>query len=122
MSDLQDVGQKIKKCFKWDRSPHSPHEFQFDAIIKAQLLRKDVLVHARRHWSGEDIHPFIAAGPHAHESAKGKVTFMVTLLIALQEEQVKTFQEKYKREATAVNSSHGGCTKEVIADICQGKW
>jgi len=52
--------------------------------IKAQLTREDVLVHAGT-GSGKTT---IAAGPHAHEKTKGMVTFMVSPLIALQEEQV----------------------------------
>ncbi|EDQ97987.1 uncharacterized protein LACBIDRAFT_296810 [Laccaria bicolor S238N-H82] len=80
LEDLKTLGQKIKECFKWN---HSPREFQLDTI-KAQLLRKDVLIHAGT-GSGKT---FVAAGPHAHEATKGMVTFMVSPLIALQEEQV----------------------------------
>jgi hypothetical protein len=29
--------------------------------------------------------------------------------------QVKTFREEFKLEAVAVNSAHGGCTKEIMA-------
>ena len=73
----------------------------------------------------------VAAGPHAHEATKGMVTFMVSPLLALQEEQViefgigkarkltkkkkvTTFQTEFGLSAVAVNSSHGGCKKEVM--------
>lgn len=79
--DLKTLGQTIKERFKWN---HSPREFQLDTI-KAQLLRKDVLIHAGT-GSGKT---FVAAGPHAHEATKGMVTFLVSPLIALQEEQVR---------------------------------
>ena len=78
--DLANFDQKLREKFKW---PHTPRKFQLDAIT-SQLLRKDVVVHAGT-GSGKTA---IAAGPHAHEKARGMVTFMVSPLIALQEEQV----------------------------------
>jgi superfamily II DNA helicase RecQ len=80
LSDLKDLTQKIKNCFKWE---HTPRKFQLDAI-KAQLLRKDVLIHAGT-GSGKTA---VAAGPYAHEATEGMVTFLVSPLISLQEEQV----------------------------------
>lgn len=77
---LENLGQKIKDKFRWE---HTPREFQIDAI-KAQLQKKDVLVHAGT-GAGKT---FIAAGPHALDVSKGMVTFMVSSLIALQTEQV----------------------------------
>jgi superfamily II DNA helicase RecQ len=84
LGDLKNFGQKIKDHFKWK---HTPREFQLEAI-SAQLLRKDVLIHAGT-GSGKT---FVAAGPHAHEATKGMVTFMVSPLIALQEEQVSSYK------------------------------
>jgi ATP-dependent helicase YprA (DUF1998 family) len=80
LADLKDLAQKIKAKFKWE---HTPRQFQLDAI-NAQLLRKDVLVHAGT-GSGKTT---IAAGPFAHEATEGMVTFLVSPLISLQEEQV----------------------------------
>lgn len=79
-NDLKDIAQKVKEKFKWD---HEPRPFQLDAIV-AQLKREDVLIHAGT-GSGKTA---VAAGPHAHEKMKGKVTFMISPLIALQNEQV----------------------------------
>lgn len=107
LKSLKDLGQKIKDHFKWK---HSPREFQVEAV-RAQLQRKDVLIHAGT-GSGKT---FVAAGPYAHEATRGKVTFMVSPLIALQDEQVETFKNEYGLKATAVNSMHGGCTKEIMA-------
>jgi superfamily II DNA helicase RecQ len=84
LDDLKNIGQKIKERFKWN---HSPRDFQLDAI-KAQLQRKDVLIHAGT-GSGKT---FVAAGPHAHEKTAGMVTFMISPLIALQEEQVRVLR------------------------------
>lgn len=80
LPNLKDLGQRIQHHFKWK---HTPKEFQLKAI-KSQLLRKDVLIHAGT-GSGKT---FVAAGPHAHEGTTGMVTFMVSPLIALQDEQV----------------------------------
>jgi ATP-dependent helicase YprA (DUF1998 family) len=79
-NDLKDIAQKVKEKFKWD---HEPRPFQLDAIV-AQLKREDVSIHAGT-GSGKTA---VAAGPHAHEKMKGKVTFMLSPLIALQNEQV----------------------------------
>ncbi|KAL1674687.1 P-loop containing nucleoside triphosphate hydrolase protein [Schizophyllum commune] len=89
---------------------YEPREFQTKAI-GAQLQRKDVLVHAGTGFGKTAI----AAGPHFHESAKGGVTLMISPLIALHDEQVETFQTEFKLTATAVNSSHGGCSREKLA-------
>ena len=78
--DLQYISQKIKEKFNWT---HKPRPFQETAVI-AQLTRKDVLIHAGT-GMGKTV---VAAGPHAHEATKGMVTFMVSPLLALQEEQV----------------------------------
>lgn len=79
--DLKNLGQKIKEKFHWK---HEPRAFQLDAIA-SQLKREDVLIHAGT-GSGKTA---IAAGPHAHEKMKGKVTFLISPLIALQDEQVR---------------------------------
>lgn len=50
----------------------------------------------------------IAAGPHALEEMKGKVTFLISPLIALQEEQAATFESEFHLSAVAINSTHGG--------------
>ena len=82
--DLEGLDEKIHENFKWT---HSPRESQLEAI-KAQLLRKDVLVHAGT-GSGKTT---IAAGPHALvDQSKGMVTLMVSPLLALQEEQVSRY-------------------------------
>lgn len=120
--DLESLDQIVKDTFQWE---HAPREFQIDAI-RAQLLRKGVLIHAGT-GSGKTA---VAAGPHAHPAAKGLVTFMVSPLIALQEEQVlyspykhsyllkltvskvDTFRDEFKLNAVAINSAHDGCSVE----------
>ncbi|KAF8869269.1 P-loop containing nucleoside triphosphate hydrolase protein [Infundibulicybe gibba] len=112
--DLDGFSIKIQEQFGWTGPPHT---FQYIAI-EAQLFRKDVLVHAGT-GSGKTA---IAAGPHVHWKSRGKVTLLVSPLIALQEEQVETFKTEFKLTAIAVNSSHGGCTTSLMNEICKGKW
>ncbi|KAF9058840.1 P-loop containing nucleoside triphosphate hydrolase protein [Rhodocollybia butyracea] len=76
------------------------------AATRAQLQRKDTLVHAHT-GAGKTA---IVAAPHAHPKSKGKVTFLVSPLIALQDEQAEAFRDEYHLSAIAINSSHGGLT------------
>ncbi|EGN93326.1 hypothetical protein SERLA73DRAFT_156505 [Serpula lacrymans var. lacrymans S7.3] len=39
---------------------------------------------------------------------------MVSPLLALHDEQVQTFQNEFKLDTVAVNSSHGGCRQEIL--------
>ncbi|KAJ7026664.1 P-loop containing nucleoside triphosphate hydrolase protein [Mycena alexandri] len=98
-------------------SPHRARQYQMDGI-EAQLQMRDVLVHAGTGMGKTTI----AAGPHAHPSSAGKVTLMISLLIALHDEQVETFQDEFKLKATAVNSSNGGCKVEVLQEIVRGDY
>ncbi|KAJ7302861.1 P-loop containing nucleoside triphosphate hydrolase protein [Mycena albidolilacea] len=80
----------------------------------------------------------VAAGPHAHKSSEGKVTSMISPLIALHDEQVNTnclaryterlmsskvdtFRDEFKLKAIAVNSSNGGCKPEILQEIVAGE-
>lgn len=78
--DVEGLARKIAEKWEWTTDLNF---FQVQAI-EAQLLGKDGVVHART-GSGKTA---IAAGPHVHEKSKGKVTIMVSPLIALQNEQV----------------------------------
>ncbi|KAJ7768939.1 P-loop containing nucleoside triphosphate hydrolase protein [Mycena metata] len=98
-------------------SPHRARQYQMDGI-EAQLQMRDVLVHAGTGMGKTTI----AAGPHAHPMSAGKVTLMISPLIALHDEQVETFRDEFKLKATAVNSSNGGCKVEVLQEIVQGDY
>lgn len=78
--ELEALEKAIGEQFGWQ---DGPKEHQMRAIL-AQLQGRDCLVHAGT-GSGKTG---IAAGPHVHPSSKGKVTIVVSPLIALQEEQV----------------------------------
>lgn len=55
--------------------------------IRAQLQHQDVIVHAGTGLGKTAI----AAGPHVHTRSKGKVTIMVSPLIALHDKMVSDF-------------------------------
>ncbi|KAJ7844625.1 hypothetical protein B0H14DRAFT_3455485 [Mycena olivaceomarginata] len=59
----------------------------------------------------------IAAGPHLLPSSQGKVTLMVSPLLSLHDEQVSRFRDEFGLKATAINSSNGGCTKDVMQKV-----
>ncbi|KDR71310.1 hypothetical protein GALMADRAFT_1345788 [Galerina marginata CBS 339.88] len=86
--------------------------------IIAQLKRQDVLIHAGTGMGKTAV----AAGPHAHPSAKGRVTIMVSPLIALHDEMVETFRDEFELSAVAVNSSNGGCSSDRLKQIVCGDW
>ncbi|KAJ7237511.1 P-loop containing nucleoside triphosphate hydrolase protein [Mycena rebaudengoi] len=71
--------------------------------MRAQKLKKDVLLHASTGAGKTGI----AAGPHLLPSSKGKVT---------------TFRDEFGLKATAINSTNGGCTKEIMEQVVSGEW
>ncbi|KAJ7437768.1 P-loop containing nucleoside triphosphate hydrolase protein [Mycena latifolia] len=113
-AQLAGLPEKMQAKFQWDHDLHS-HQL---LGIEAQLQMRDALVHAGT-GSGKIT---IAAGPHAHETSVGKVTLMISPLIALHDEQVETFREEFKLKAMAVNSSNGGCKTEVLEKIVRGEY
>ncbi|KAJ7258002.1 P-loop containing nucleoside triphosphate hydrolase protein [Mycena rebaudengoi] len=112
--DLRTLEDDIRARFQWE---HSARPHQLEGII-AQLQMRDALVHAGT-GAGKTM---IAAGPHAHKSSEGKITLMISPLIALHDEQVETFRDEFKLRATAVNSSNGGCKPEVLKEIVDGEY
>ena len=78
--NLHNLADRIKAGFKW---AHQPRDYQVEAV-RAQLHRKDILIHAGT-GSGKTA---CVAGPYALPETQGLVTLMVSPLIALQEEQI----------------------------------
>lgn len=79
--DLEGLDGKIEKQWGWKES--TLRAFQSQGI-HAQLLDKDAVVYAGTGFGKTAV----VAGPHVHPKSKGKVTIMVSPLIALQDEQV----------------------------------
>lgn len=92
--ELKGLDKAIGEQFGWEQGPR---EHQMRAI-NAQLQGLDAIVHAGT-GSGKTG---IAAGPHVHPSSKGKVTLMVSPLIALHDEQVSNITWLHKKEAYIV--------------------
>lgn len=88
---------------------HGAKEFQLQGIC-AQLEKTDVLIHAAM-GSGKTG---IAAAPHLLPSSKGKITIMVSPLLALQDEQVQTFKDEFNLCAIAINSNNSGCSSTIL--------
>lgn len=77
---VQKLSDEMKKQFKWDSNPR---EFQLQGV-RAQVEGVDMIIQAST-GSGKTA---IAAGPHVWAPCKGKVTIMVSPLLALEEEMV----------------------------------
>ncbi|KAK7013470.1 ATP-dependent DNA helicase Q-like 3 [Favolaschia claudopus] len=89
--------------------------------MEGQILGEEILLHAATGAGKTGI----AAGPHLLPSSRGKVTLMVSPLLSLHDEQVLTFRNEFGLKATAINSSNGGCTKEVLQilqKVVSGEW
>ncbi|KAF8973654.1 P-loop containing nucleoside triphosphate hydrolase protein [Flammula alnicola] len=106
--ELEKLPELIKTRFK--KWTNGAREFQL-SCMRAQVLKKDVLLQAAT-GSGKTG---IAAGPHLLPSSQGKVTLVVSPLIALEDEQVSTFQDEFGLKATAINAANGGCSPSVMA-------
>ncbi|KAI0732447.1 P-loop containing nucleoside triphosphate hydrolase protein [Fomitopsis betulina] len=64
----------------------------------------------------------IAAGVHLWPDGEQKVTIVVSPLLALEDEMVKTFKEQFDLEAVAISSEHGSCSPQVVKDILALKY
>lgn len=113
--ELDKLPGLVKATFK--KWTDGARDFQL-ACMRAQVLKQDVLLQAAT-GSGKTG---IAAGPHLLPSSKGKVTLVVSPLLALEDEQVATFQNEFGLNATAINATNGGCSASVMAEVVAGEW
>lgn len=79
--DVLALKDAMKKKFRWDNEPRL---FQLNAV-RAQLEGIDVVIQAPT-GAGKTA---IAAGPHVWPTMKGRITIMVSPLLALEVEMVK---------------------------------
>ncbi|TFY56011.1 hypothetical protein EVG20_g9099 [Dentipellis fragilis] len=112
-----DEVQALRDAMKQQLNGREPRDFQVD-LVQAQEERKDALCQAAT-GQGKTA---IAAGPYALAQNSERVTFMVSPLIGLQDEMVETFREDFNLSAVAVNSAHGGCSPQLMAEIVAGKY
>ncbi|KAI0071881.1 P-loop containing nucleoside triphosphate hydrolase protein, partial [Panus rudis PR-1116 ss-1] len=87
----------------WD---NEPHYFQLEGT-RAQLEGTDMIIQAPT-GCGKTA---VAAGPHVWPSSKGKITIVISPLLALEEEMVHTFARDFKLSAIAVHNKNGGCSR-----------
>lgn len=78
--DLNILEKRMKEEYGWDETPRS---FQL-AGVQAQLEGRDITIQAPT-GSGKTA---IAAGPHLWTTSQGKLTIVVSPLMALQDEMV----------------------------------
>ena len=79
---IAQLSAKMKATYRWSSEPRP---FQLECI-KAQVEGVDMIIRAPT-GSGKTA---VAAGPHLHESAAGKITIMIEPLLALQDEMVRS--------------------------------
>lgn len=101
-SDLKTLARKMMEKYGWESEPRP---FQL-AGVQAQLEGTDMIIQAPTGFGKTAI----AAGPHLWPSSKGKITLVISPLLALEEEMVETFRTDFGLQAIAVNSNNGGCS------------
>ncbi|KAJ7487291.1 P-loop containing nucleoside triphosphate hydrolase protein, partial [Mycena galericulata] len=112
--ELKLLPELVKKTYlKWT---NGATKCQLECM-GAQVIGQDTVLHAATGAGKTGI----AAGPHLLPSSKGKVTLLVSPLLSLHEEQVETFKNEFGLKAVAINSAHGGCTKEITESVVTGE-
>lgn len=93
--DVRQLAQRMRETYGWSEDPRP---FQL-AAVQAQLEGQDMIIQAAT-GAGKTA---IAAGPHLWESSKGKLTIVVSPLLVLEEEMVKTL---FKLHYELILTSH----------------
>ncbi|KAI0073144.1 P-loop containing nucleoside triphosphate hydrolase protein [Panus rudis PR-1116 ss-1] len=113
--DLKKLAHDMRRRFNWTADPR---EFQLEGT-RAQIEGVDIIIQAPT-GCGKTA---VAAGPHVWPSSKGKVTIVISPLLALEEEMVHTFQTHYGLKAIDVHYKNGGCSplaiKKLLSDDYQ---
>ncbi|KAH9915831.1 P-loop containing nucleoside triphosphate hydrolase protein, partial [Fomitopsis serialis] len=110
--DVSNLSRLMEEKYGW-----TPQSFQL-AGIQAQLEGVDMALQAPT-GAGKTA---IVAGAHLWPHEQPKVTIMVSPLLSLEDEMVKTFKEKYGLDAVAVNSQNGSCSPIVVKNILALKY
>ena len=90
--DEKTLATKMRQAYKWDADPK---DFQL-AAVRAQIEGVDMIVQAPT-GSGKTA---LAAGPHLWPGNEKKVTFVVSPLLSLEEEQV--FELEFMLQAVRI--------------------
>ncbi|KAI0076160.1 P-loop containing nucleoside triphosphate hydrolase protein [Panus rudis PR-1116 ss-1] len=96
----------MQKAYGWDEPPRY---FQIEGA-RAQLEGVDMIIQAPTGFGKTAV----AAGPHLWPESKGKITIVISPLMALEEEMVHTFKRDFRLEAIAVHNQNGGCSRATV--------
>ncbi|TFY51100.1 hypothetical protein EVJ58_g10740 [Rhodofomes roseus] len=114
-AQVDELARLMKDAYKWE---NGPRPFQMEGI-RAQIEGIDTMIQAPT-GSGKTA---IAAGPHLWPANQGKVTIMVSPLLALEEEMVGTFKTDFNLTAVAVNSQcNFAQMRQNIRGILRGEY
>ncbi|KAI0077523.1 P-loop containing nucleoside triphosphate hydrolase protein, partial [Panus rudis PR-1116 ss-1] len=113
--DVKLLAEKMRLEFGWESEPRN---FQIEGT-RAQLEGTDMIIQAPT-GCGKTA---VAAGPHVWPSSEGKITIVISPLLALEEEMVHTFARDFKLSAIAVHNKNGGCSwstaQKLLSDSYQ---
>ncbi|KAI0073017.1 P-loop containing nucleoside triphosphate hydrolase protein [Panus rudis PR-1116 ss-1] len=107
--DLNKLAHDMRQQFNWTADPR---EFQLEGT-RAQLEGVDIIIQAPT-GCGKTA---VAAGPHVWSSSRGKITIVISPLLALEEEMVHTFETHFGLKAIAVHNKNGGCSPLAIKKL-----
>ncbi|KAH9912363.1 P-loop containing nucleoside triphosphate hydrolase protein [Fomitopsis serialis] len=110
--DVSKLHDLIHKTYGWPA-----RNFQLEGI-RAQLEGVDMMIQAPT-GSGKTA---VVAGAHLWPQDRAKVTIMVSPLLSLEDEMVKTFKEQFGLDAIAVSSKNGSCSPLVVKRILALKY
>ncbi|KAH9929200.1 P-loop containing nucleoside triphosphate hydrolase protein [Fomitopsis serialis] len=111
-NDVQKLTRLMEEKYQWE-----PRPFQV-AGVQAQLEGVDMIIQAPT-GAGKTA---IVAGAHLWPHDEAKVTIMVSPLLSLEDEMVKTFKDQFNLNAVAVSSQNGSCSPTIVRDILALKY
>ncbi|KAH9842930.1 P-loop containing nucleoside triphosphate hydrolase protein [Rhodofomes roseus] len=110
--DVSTLSKLVQDNYGW-----APQSFQLTGI-QSQLEGVDAMIQAPT-GAGKTA---IVAGAHLWPHDEPKVTIMVSPLLSLEDEMVKTFKDQFNLDAVAVNSQNGACSPLVLQRILDMKY
>ncbi|KAH9840189.1 P-loop containing nucleoside triphosphate hydrolase protein [Rhodofomes roseus] len=105
--DVSKMHTLFEEAYGWPA-----REFQMEGI-RAQLEGVDMMIQAPT-GAGKTA---VVAGAHLWPTDMRKVTIMVSPLLSLEDEMVKTFKDHFGLNAVAVSSKNGSCSPMVVKRI-----
>ncbi|KAI0073052.1 P-loop containing nucleoside triphosphate hydrolase protein [Panus rudis PR-1116 ss-1] len=113
-AQVAELGETMQKTYGWDAPPRY---FQLEGA-RAQLEGVDMIIQAPTGFGKTAV----AAGPHLWPESKGKITIVISPLMALEEEMVHTFKRDFGLEAIAVHNQNGGCSQATVNKLLSDQY